>query len=64
MNQQLELLNVWYSGLSSRDRNLFIATITILTITLFYLMVWEPVHQGRDLQLQKLKSQQEIYSWM
>ena len=64
MNQQLELLNTWYNGLTSRDRNLFIATITILTITLFYLMVWEPVHQGRDLQQQKLKSQQDIYSWM
>ncbi|MDH5388923.1 MAG: type II secretion system protein M [Gammaproteobacteria bacterium] len=64
MKQQLELLNNWYNSLSLRDRNLFISTIVILSITLFYLIVWEPLHQGRDLQQQKLKSQQDIYSWM
>ena len=64
MKQQLELLNNWYNSLSLRDRNLLITTIIFLSITLFYLIVWEPVHQGRDLQQQKLKSQQDIYTWM
>lgn len=64
MKQQLELLNNWYNSLSLRDKNLLITTIIFLSITLFYLIVWEPVHQDRDLQQQKLKSQQDIYAWM
>ena len=64
MNQQLDTLNQWYSSLPGRDQKLLIATIIFLLITLFYLMVWEPIHQGRDQQQQKLKSQQDIYSWM
>ena len=64
MKQQLEIFNLWYSNLSLRDRNLLIATATLLLITLFYLIVWEPLHQGRDQQQQQLKSQQDIYAWM
>ena len=64
MRQQLENINLWYSSLPARDRNLLIATVTLLVITLFYLIVWEPIHQGRDQQQQKFKSQQDIYAWM
>ena len=64
MKQQLETFNLWYSSLPTRDRNLFIATVTLIVATLFYLIVWEPIHQGRDQQHQKFKSQQDIYSWM
>lgn len=64
MNQQLEILNNWYNSLPTRDRNLFIVTVTLLLITLFYLIVWEPVHQARDKQQEKFKSQQDIYVWM
>ncbi|MCK5002001.1 MAG: type II secretion system protein M [Gammaproteobacteria bacterium] len=64
MKQQLDTFNIWYSSLPTRDRNLLIATVTLIVITLFYLLVWEPIHQGRDQQQQKFKSQQDIYSWM
>jgi len=64
MNQQLDTLNQWYTSLPGRDQKLLIATIAFLLATLFYLLIWEPVHQGRDLQQQKLKTQQDIYSWM
>ena len=64
MKQQLENINLWYSSLPARDRNLLIAIVTLLVITLFYLIVWEPIHQGRDQQQQKFKSQQDIYVWM
>ena len=64
MKQYLDTFNLWYGGLPTRDRNLLIAITILLVITLFYLIVWEPIHQGKDLQQQKLKSQQEIYSWM
>ena len=64
MKQQLEILNNWYSSLPMRERNLLITTVILLVITLFYLIVWEPVHQGRDQQQEKLKSQQDIHAWM
>lgn len=64
MKQQLAALNTWYSSLPGRDKNLLGITIALLGVTLFYLMVWEPLHQGRDQAQQKLKSQQETYAWM
>ncbi|MDH5610909.1 MAG: type II secretion system protein M [Gammaproteobacteria bacterium] len=64
MKQQLDILNIWYSHLPSRDRNMLITALVLVFITLLYLLVWEPVHQGRDLQQQQFKSQQEIYTWM
>lgn len=64
MKQQLDILNTWYSSLSLRDRNLLIAITTLLFITFFYLLVWEPVHQGLEQQQQELKSQQDTYIWM
>lgn len=64
MKQKFDALNIWYGSLSGRDRNLLLVTIALLTSTLFYLMVWEPLHQGLDQAQQKHKSQQEIYAWM
>ena len=64
MKQQLEIINLWYNSLSLRDKNLLIAISCLLLVTLFYLIVWEPIHQGLDQQQQKFKSQQDIYSWM
>ncbi|MDA3868680.1 MAG: type II secretion system protein M [Gammaproteobacteria bacterium] len=64
MKQQFDALNTWFSSLQGRDKNLLLITIVLLVSTLFYLMVWEPLHQGREQAQQKLKSQQEIYAWM
>ena len=64
MKQQLDIFNLWYSSLPKRDQHLLIATTLFLIVTLFYVMLWEPMHHGRDLQQQKLKSQQDIHSWM
>lgn len=64
MKQQFEAFNLWYSGLPSRDRNLLIASTLLLLTTLFYLIVWEPLHQGLEQQQQKFRSQQDIHAWM
>ncbi len=64
MNQQLEIASNWYNSLAPRDKKLFIGSLVFLGITLFYLVVWEPLHQGREQQQQKLKSQLDIYAWM
>ena len=64
MKQQLEIISLWYNSLSLRDRNMLIAISCLLIVTLFYLIIWEPIHQGLDQQQQKHKSQQDIYAWM
>lgn len=64
MNQQLEAIRLWHSSLPERDKKLLIAISTLLIITVFYLMVWEPLHEGRELQLNKNKTQRETHAWM
>ena len=64
MKQQLDMINLWYQSLPTSDSRLLLAVTGMLAITLFYLVVWEPIHQGYALEKQKLKSQRDIYSWM
>jgi general secretion pathway protein M len=64
MKQQLDMINLWYQSLPTRDRRLLLAVASMLAVTLFYLVIWEPIHQGYALEKQKLKSQRDIYSWM
>lgn len=64
MKQQLDMINHWYHGLPTRDRRMLLATICMLVITLFYLVVWEPIHQGYALEKNKLQTQHNIHTWM
>ena len=62
--KQLENLQNHYQNLSPRDQKLAIITITLLVITLFYTMIWEPIHDELAHQKQEQKIQQDIYVWM
>jgi len=64
MKQQLEAASIWYHSLPQRDRMLVISTSVILLITLFYLIVWEPIHTGLEQQKQQYQSQKSIVRWM
>ncbi len=64
MKQQLETFILWHQSLPQRDRLLVNTMSAFIAITLFYLIVWEPVHQGLEQQQQQYKSQQSIVSWM
>ena len=64
MKQQLEALILWHQSLTQRDRVMLNATSIILVITLFYLIIWEPIYQGLEQQQQQYKSQKNIVSWM
>ena len=64
MKQQLDMIQLWLNGLPARDRHLLFITIGLLTVTLFYLVIWEPIHQGYDQEKQSLKSQRDIHAWM
>jgi general secretion pathway protein M len=64
MKQYLEPLNLWFHSLPQRDKILVVATSVIMIITLFYLIIWEPVYKGLEQQKQQYQSQQSIVSWM
>lgn len=62
--QQLLQIKQWFNSLPAREQWMVSGTSTILLITLFYLIVWEPLHLGLESELQKKNSQQEILLWM
>ena len=62
--KQLEELTNWYRGLQQRERQLVLAASVVIIITLLYLVIWEPIHEGLEEQTQKYQAQLEILEWM
>ena len=56
--------SLWFKRLQHREQNMLIAMSSVVLLTLFYLLVWEPVFKGSELEQEKLKSQKKILSWM
>jgi general secretion pathway protein M len=62
--KQLEEIKNWYYGLQQRERQLVLAASVVIVVTLLYLAIWEPIHNGLEEQRQKYQSQVEILEWM
>jgi general secretion pathway protein M len=62
--KQLEELTNWYRGLQQRERQLVLAAAVLIIITLLYLVIWEPIHEGLEEQTQKYQAQLEVLEWM
>ena len=62
--KQLEDIKNWYHGLQQRERQLVLAASVVVIITLLYLIIWEPIHNGLRDQTQKYESQVDILDWM
>lgn len=62
--QQLQQLKQWFYSLPVKEQWMVSGTGLLIIITLFYLIVWEPVHLGRESEQQKQQSQKEILLWM
>lgn len=62
--QQLLQVKQWFYSLPAREQWMVSGTGAIVVITLFYLIVWEPLHLGLDTEQQKQHTQQEIILWM
>lgn len=54
----------YFNGLSQRDQKLAVVMAVILVATLFYTVIWEPLHLNLEKQKISQGSQKEIYSWM
>lgn len=62
--RQLQNLQNWYHGLQQRERQLVLSTAVVVAATMFYLIVWEPIHKSIAEQTQKYQSQVGIMQWM
>ena len=62
--KQLEEIQHWYHGLQQRERQLVLAASAVIIVTLLYLIIWEPIHNGVEEQARKYQAQIDILEWM
>lgn len=62
--QQLQQIKQWYYSLPQKEQWMVSGTVIFVLLTLFYLVIWEPLKLGLEEEQQKLQSQQEILLWM
>lgn len=61
---QIENLKLWYDSLQARERILVIAVSIIIPVTVFYVLVWEPVFTGLEKQKELYNTQKSTLAWM
>jgi len=61
---QFDTVKQWYASLQERERLMVAAAAILLVVTLFYVSVWEPLHQGLDNAQQEYKSNLKNLQWM
>jgi len=62
--EQLQQLKQWFYSLPVKEQWLVSGAGVLILITLFYLVIWEPVHLSLETEQQKQQSQREILIWM
>jgi general secretion pathway protein M len=62
--EQLQQLKQWFYSLPPKEQWLVSGTGILIVITLFYLIIWEPVHLNLETEKQKQQTQKEILIWM
>lgn len=62
--EQLQQIKQWFNSLPQKERWMVSGTGLLIFLTLFYLIVWEPIHVGLESERQKQQAQKEILLWM
>jgi general secretion pathway protein M len=62
--EQIQQLKQWFYSLPSKEQMMVSGIGIVIIITLFYLIIWEPLHLGFQEEKQKQQSQKEILLWM
>lgn len=62
--EQWQQVKNWYQALPSKERLMVTGTGIFIFITLFYLIIWEPINDGVKAERQKQQAQKEIILWM
>ncbi|MDH5425764.1 MAG: type II secretion system protein M [Gammaproteobacteria bacterium] len=60
----MNTLILWFRHQPPHEQRLLISAAAIVAITLFYLLIWEPVFEELENQTEKLQSQKTILAWM
>ena len=62
--EQIQKAKDWFHSLPVKEQRMVFGTSIIIVITLFYLMIWEPLHVSlQDAKLKK-ESQDKAFVWM
>ncbi|MDH5764668.1 MAG: type II secretion system protein M [Gammaproteobacteria bacterium] len=64
LQQYLSPIQDWLDSLEKRERHVVLGGATILIISLFYFLIWQPVFDSLELEQEKYNSQRELYFWM
>lgn len=62
--QPLQQIRQWYYSLPQKEQRMIGGTTAFILLTLFYLVIWEPLQLGLAEEKQKQQTQQEILLWM
>lgn len=62
--EQLQQIKQWFNSLPQKERWMVSGTGLLIFLTLFYLIVWEPIHVGLESERQKQQAQKEVLLWM
>lgn len=62
--EKLQQLKQWFFSLPIKEQRMLAGTTALIVVTVFYLLIWEPIHLGLATEQQKKQSQKEIILWM
>lgn len=62
--EKLQQLKQWFYTLPLKEQRMVSGTVVVIILTLFYLIIWEPIHLGLDSEQQKQQSQKKVLLWM
>ena len=62
--KQLEQFRHWFYSLTKKEQQIVSGTTVFVIITLFFLIVWEPLHLGMDNEKLKQTTQDKSLIWM
>lgn len=54
----------WLNKLEVRERYTVISGAVFVAISIFFLLIWDPIYSARDEQTQLLETQQQTLEWM
>lgn len=62
--EQLQQIQNWYNALAKKEQWSVVGTTLLIIITLFFLIVWEPLHLGLKTEQQTQNTQNKSLIWM
>ena len=62
--KQLEQFRHWFFSLTKKEQQIVSGTTVFAIVTLFFLIVWEPIHLGLDNEKLKQTTQNKNLIWM